>query len=128
MFQQPGGGRAMMPGGDRAIMPGGDPSIPGTAGHTEASIVIQTKDNAVMTFHDGWGLTWSGVRGSADISTGEGTLSVPDTTISYWNIDKAEASRRDNTTRQFLLTILGVILVIGLAAIILYAAFIATDR
>jgi hypothetical protein len=29
---------------------------------------------------------------------------------------------------QFMLTILGVILVLGLAAIILYAAFLATDR
>ena len=92
-------------------------------------IRIETKENSSLLFHaNRWDLTWSGVSGHATIIDAQGSTFEKDTTVSYWDVSSAAASGRGNTMTQFLLTILGIILVIGLAALILYAAFRATDR
>jgi hypothetical protein len=95
---------------------------------SEPGIIVHTRNNDVMQFHDGWTLTFEGIAGMAELTDGDGRTVITDTTLSYWDVTNAAPARRNSTMRQFLLTILGVILVIGLAAIILYAAFIATDR
>jgi hypothetical protein len=93
-------------------------------------IVVRTNDRSTFTFRDdGWSLTARGISGFADISTDGGGALQKDTTLSYADVASAAPSDgRSGTMRQFLLTILGVVLVIGLAALILYAAFPATDR
>ena len=92
-------------------------------------ISITTHDRATFDFHEGWELTMRGVQGHADIYPSEGGVLQADTTLSYWNVSSAaDTGGRGNTTTKFLLTILGIILVIGLAALILYAAFPATNR
>ncbi len=50
-----------------------------------------------------------------------------DTTISYVQIAAAD-SRGEDPWTQLLLTILGVLIVIGISGLILYAAFRATER
>jgi len=90
---------------------------------------VRTHDDGTLLFHgDDWRLTPTGIRGKADVSTAEGTTYTTDTTLSYWDAAEAGPAGRQSTMGQFMLTILGVILVLGLAAIILYAAFLATDR
>jgi hypothetical protein len=92
-------------------------------------IRITTTSDATMLFHDNrWSLGWSGVTGHATVNEGTAAAYEADTTLSYGDITSAAASGRGNTMTQFLETILGVVLVIGLAALILYAAFRATDR
>ncbi|MDH7516385.1 MAG: hypothetical protein QHI48_11000 [Bacteroidota bacterium] len=60
---------------------------------------------------------------------GNGTTPVKDSLLSVSIYPYAAATgTRGTTTKQFLLRILGVVLVIGLAALILYAAFPATNR
>jgi hypothetical protein len=109
------------------------PTRPGHNGqyisqHAEPGIIVETRDRSTLRFDDGWELTFEGIAGTAEVSNNDESTFRTDTTLSYWDVTSAAPARRDNTMRQFLLTILGVILVIGLAAIILYAAFIATDR
>jgi hypothetical protein len=89
-----------------------------------------TQSRSTLQFHEGeWSLTWGGIKGRADLVTDEGIIPVRDTTLSYADVASASTGGgRGNTTEQFLKTILGVILIIGLAALILYAAFPATDR
>jgi len=90
---------------------------------------VRTHDNATLLFHDDdWRLTPSGIRGTADVTAEDGASYTTDTTLSYWDTAEAGPAGRQSTMGQFMLTILGVILVLGLAAIILYAAFLATDR
>jgi hypothetical protein len=85
-------------------------------------------DNSTAVFPDNqWTLTFRGVRGTGSFQMQDGVCFTRDTTISYWDVSSASAAH-GNTLGQFLLTVLGIILVIGLAAIILYAAFLATDR
>lgn len=93
-------------------------------------LTLHTSASSRVLFQDGgWELTWTGVRGHARIEA-DGVPAVEmDTTIAYADIAAtATGSGRTASMSQFLLTILGVILVIGLAAIVLYAAFLATDR
>ena len=86
------------------------------------------RDNATATFSENhWSLTSHGIHGTASFQTQDGLQFRRDTTISYWDVSSL-APARGNTVGQFLLTVLGIVLVIGLAAIILYAAFLATDR
>lgn len=95
-----------------------------------SGLVLHMHDASTVQFDaEKWDLTVRGVRGHAEIQGHDGTLRTADTTISYWDISSAAAGPgRGTLLSQFLLTILGVILVIGLAAIILYAAFLATNR
>ncbi len=96
----------------------------------DAELVLYTHGAALVSFAvDRWELTARGVRGHAMIQTQDGLAFETDTTIAYGDVaSAASGSGRGTLLSQFLLTILGVILVIGLAAIILYAAFLATDR
>lgn len=90
---------------------------------------VQTRDGGTLLFaENGWRLTVDGIAGDALVTDADGKQFAADTTLSYWDASSAASTGRDNTMSQFLLTILGVILVLGLAAIILYAAFIATAR
>jgi len=90
---------------------------------------VTTDDNSTLLFHrDAWRLTFSGIRGTADVYPAGGGHFTADTTLSYWETASASPAGRSSTMGQFMLTLLGVILVIGLAALILYAAFLATDR
>jgi len=96
---------------------------------TVSPIRVTSRDNSVFRFQENdWRLTFEGIAGTAEIETEDGVVSQRDTTLAYWDVAAASGGGRRNTMTQFLLTILGVILVIGLAAIILYAAFLATDR
>ncbi len=98
----------------------------------EYSLALQTTDQSHFLFHRGkWTLDLKGVSGTADRVDDNGTMTRTDTTVSYTNIASATSpagGSRGNTMEQFLLTILGVILVIGLAGLMLYAAFRATER
>ncbi len=115
------GGCGMAQSGMRT-MPGAPPMGPD-------ELRLETRNNAVVAFQDGgYTLTWSGVSGPARIWPSDGILTQKDTTVSWFDISSAAGTGRSKTTGQFLLTVLGVILVIGLAAIVLYAAFLATDR
>jgi hypothetical protein len=92
-------------------------------------LMIHTHDNGHLFFHDqDWKLTLNGISGPALVTAADGSQYNADTTISYWNTESAQATGRGSSMKQYLLTILGVILVLGLAGIILYAAFLATDR
>ena len=95
-----------------------------------SGITVTARDRTTLRYHDdSWHLTLEGIAGTASIVQQDGTTIEKDTTLSYAEISAAESSSgRGSTMTQFLLTILGVVLVIGLAAIILYAAFRATDR
>lgn len=100
-----------------------------SAASSPSGLVLQMHDASTVRFApERWELTTRGVRGLAQLHADDGSLREADTTISYWDISTAAAPGRGTLLSQFLLTILGVILVIGLAAIILYAAFLATDR
>lgn len=104
-------------------------SVTGQDGGIPGGLHVRTHDNGTLLFHgDDWRLTPSGIRGTADVETEDGRMYTTDTTISYWDTAEAGPAGRQSTMGQFMLTILGVILVLGLAAIILYAAFLATDR
>ncbi|MCB2203273.1 hypothetical protein KQI65_00885 [bacterium] len=103
-------------------MPGGVQDVPN-------GLQVRTHDNSTMLFRgDQWQLTPSGIRGTAEVRTEAGDSFTTDTTLSYWDAAEAAPAGRQGTMSQFMLTILGVILILGLAAIILYAAFLATDR
>lgn len=92
-------------------------------------IRITTKDDATLLFQDRrWTLTAGGIEGYASVQPSDGSAYDKDTTLSYWDVSSATSSGRTSTTKQFLLTVLGVILVIGLAALVLYAAFPVNDR
>ena len=107
------------------------PAIRASGERAPASgILVTTHDRSTFQFQEGsWSLTLGGIEGKADILTETGTLPSRDTTLWYGDVASAAAGGgRGSTVTQFLLTILGVILVIGLAALILYAAFPATDR
>ncbi len=105
---------------------------PGVMPHAQeahSGLRVRTHDNGTLLFHDDdWRLTPSGIRGTADVIAEDGASYTTDTTLSYWDTAEAGPAGRQSTMSQFMLTILGVILVLGLAAIILYAAFLATDR
>lgn len=107
------------------------PSLQQGPGQQPSSgIRVMTHNRSTFQFNEGdWSLTSSGIRGRADIFTEDGITPARDTTLSFADVASASTGGgRGNTTEQFLKTILGVILVIGLAALILYAAFPATDR
>ncbi|MCZ7557796.1 MAG: hypothetical protein M5R41_15465 [Bacteroidia bacterium] len=92
-------------------------------------LMVNTTEGGHLFFHDKqWKLTVSGIAGTAEVTAADGTQYTADTTLSYFSAEAAQSSGRTSTMGQFMLTILGVILVLGLAAIILYAAFLATDR
>ncbi|MDT8323965.1 MAG: hypothetical protein RRA94_07645 [Bacteroidota bacterium] len=98
-------------------------------GAPSGGLRVRTYDEGTLIFHgDDWRLTPSGIRGTADVETQDGNTYTTDTTLSYWDTAEAGPAGRQSTMGQFMLTVLGVILVLGLAAIILYAAFLATDR
>lgn len=101
-----------------------------TASGTQLSALrVTTRDGGELLFaENGWRLTTAGIEGNAGITTADGAHYAKDTTLSYWDAATAAPGGRNNTMGQFMLTILGVILVLGLAAIILYAAFLATAR
>jgi|WetSurMetagenome_2_1015567.scaffolds.fasta_scaffold711498_2 hypothetical protein len=115
-----------------SCLPGCAPQLsltPPAQGGPVAGISVATKQHGTLLFHDErWNLTWSGLSGHATVRDANGAAYETDTTLSYWDVSSAGASGRSNTMTQFLLTILGVVLVIGLSALILYAAFRATDR
>ena len=105
------------------------PSVMQPAHDAPAGIRVVTHDKSTFDFHDGWQMTWGGIEGRVDLHTASGDAISTDTTLSYWDVSSASSSNgRGNTTSKFLLTVLGIILVIGLAALILYAAFPATDH
>lgn len=114
-----------------ARLPPGEPAIaaverPGT---DDPGIVVTTRDEGRLYFREGdWSLTWEGIRGRATVQTPDGLSATRDTTLSYADAVSASSSGRGTSASQFALTLLGIILVIGLAALILYAAFLATDR
>jgi hypothetical protein len=92
-------------------------------------LMVSTNEGGRLFFHDRqWKLTMSGIAGTADVTDADGSRYTADTTLSYFSAEAAQSSGRTSTMGQFMLTVLGVILVLGLAAIILYAAFLATDR
>jgi hypothetical protein len=94
-----------------------------------SALRVTTHDRGELLFaENGWRLTTAGIEGDARITTADGEQYSKDTTLSYWDAATATPGGRNNTMGQFMLTILGVILVLGLAAIILYAAFLATAR
>jgi hypothetical protein len=103
-------------------------SSPAARTQSAGGIKLVMHDNSTAVFPDNqWSLTFRGVRGTGSFQTLDGACFTRDTTISFWEVSSASAVR-GNTLGQFMLTVLGIILVIGLAAIILYAAFLATDR
>lgn len=107
------------------------PTTPyGGATSDVSGITVVTRDRTTLQYQeDAWRLTPDGIAGTASIRLADGTTFEKDTTLSYVQVSAVETtSGRGSTMTQFLLTILGVILVLGLAAIILYAAFRATDR
>lgn len=105
------------------------PQSPAHGAGTLPGLQVQTKDGGTLLFADnGWRLTMDGIAGQALVTDVHGLQFSADTTLSYWDASSAASTGRDNTMSQFLLTVLGVILVLGLAAIILYAAFLATAR
>lgn len=110
---------------------GSMPAMRSAGSHASVSgIRVETHDHSTFQFQEGaWSLTLEGIAGKADIFTDAGTLPDRDTTLWYGDVASAAAGGgRGSTVTQFLLNILGIILVIGLAALILYAAFPATDR
>lgn len=101
---------------------GGSPASPA------AGLAIRTQDGSAVTFaRESWRLTFSGIEGEASITPSAGVSYLRDTTISYFQVAAVD-SRDEDPWTQLLLTILGVIIVIGLAGVILYAAFRATER
>ncbi len=101
---------------------GGAPASPAPG------LAIRTHDGSAVTFaRESWRLTFSGIEGKADITPSAGASFSRDTTISYFQVAAVDTRDEDPWT-QLLLTILGVIIVIGLAGVILYAAFRATER
>lgn len=90
---------------------------------------VHTHTGGTLLFPENeWTLTLEGIRGNAHVTHADGTQYSADTTLSYLDASAAASTGRSSTMGQFMLTILGVILVLGLAAIILYAAFLATAR
>ena len=88
---------------------------------------VTMRDGGSLLFQDGhWRLTPAGIEGRAldQHSSGRGMI---DTSVSYLQIAAAEGNREDPWT-QLMLTMLGVLIVVGLAGVILYAAFRATER
>lgn len=105
------------------------PLAQGQAAGAAPGLRVSTHDHGVLLFEeDRWQLTLEGIKGPALVTDADGTQYSADTTLSYWDASSAASTGRTSTMSQFLLTILGVILVLGLAAIILYAAFLATAR
>lgn len=94
-----------------------------------SGIMVTTQSEDHLFFRDEqWELTWSGIHGTAEIHTFDGASWTADTTLSYLDAAAAQPIDRGGGMKNYLLTVLGIILVLGLAAIILYAAFLATDR
>lgn len=92
-------------------------------------LLVTTTDHSHVLFPaDDWTLTTAGIRGNALVTTADGLQFTADTTLAYVDAVTASPTERGATMNQFLLTILGVILVLGLVAIIIYAAFLATAR
>ncbi|MBR9977258.1 MAG: hypothetical protein KFH87_04140 [Bacteroidetes bacterium] len=92
-------------------------------------LLVTTADRSQVLFPaDDWTLTTAGIRGNALVTTADGQQFTADTTLAYVDAVSASPTERGVTMNQFLLTILGVILVLGLVAIIIYAAFLATAR
>ena len=105
------------------------PLAHGHATHALSGLRVTTHDRGELLFAaDRWQLTFEGIKGPALVTSADGALYSADTTLSYWDAASAASTGRTSTMSQFMLTILGVILVLGLAAIILYAAFLATAR
>ncbi|MFZ1730975.1 MAG: hypothetical protein WBQ23_08960 [Bacteroidota bacterium] len=98
-------------------------------GNSLSALRVITHDRDELLFaENGWQLTTRGIEGRALVQTTDGLQVAKDTTLSYWDAASASPVGRNDTMSQFILTILGVILILGLAAIILYAAFLATAR
>lgn len=111
-----------------ALTPHGTLPAPSEQQHL-TGLTVYTHDDAALRFHENtWKLTFTGISGTADVETDDGDRYTTDTTLSYWDAASAAPAGRSSTMSQLMLTILGVILVLGLAGIILYAAFLATDR
>jgi hypothetical protein len=92
-------------------------------------LLVTTTDHSQVLFAaDDWTLTMAGIRGNALVTTADGLQFSADTTLAYTDAVSASPTDRGVTMNQFLLTILGVILVLGLVGIIIYAAFLATAR
>ena len=97
-------------------------------GSRPPSLSVATRSGSdVLFYQDKWQLTLSGIRGYAEIHQSGFPSYTKDTTISYFQVAAVD-SRGEDPWTQLLLTILGVIIVIGLAGVILYAAFRATER
>ncbi len=95
----------------------------------EAVLRITTTDQGTLRFRESdWDLTVEGIRGHARVEPAVGPAYDADTVLSYFSVAAAASDGRATSLKQYLLTVLGIILVIGLAAIVLYAAFLATDR
>lgn len=95
---------------------------------TISDLHVTTSAGKTFFFRAGdWKLTFSGISGKADVTTENDTITLPDTTLSYFDVAAVDGNREEPLI-ELLLTILGVIIVIGLAGVILYAAFRATER
>lgn len=104
-------------------------SIPETA-QTGAPgfLSLTTRSGSSVTFNENaWKLTLTGIEGRALVHPKESPSFTVDTTISYLQVAAVD-SRGEDPWVQLLLLILGVLLVIGLVGIIIYAAFRATER
>lgn len=88
--------------------------------------VITTQGSSIHFQEGSWRLTLSGITGTAEV-TENASIRIVDTTIAYQQVASTESTKEDPWTK-LLLTILGVLIVIGLAGIVLYAAFRATER
>lgn len=99
---------------------------PNNAQH--AGLSLSTRNGSDVMFQENnWQLTLTGISGKAEIHQSGLPSYTKDTTISYFHVAAVD-SRGEDPWTQLLLTILGVIIVIGLAGVILYAAFRATER
>ena len=98
------------------------------SGSPQPSLSISTRGGSdIMFYKDQWQLTSAGIRGKAEIRQDGFPSYTKDTTVSYFQVAAVD-SRGEDPWTQLLLTILGVLIVIGLAGVILYAAFRATER
>lgn len=98
------------------------------AANSSSSLHVTTYDGSQFVFpENNWRLTFSGITGKVMSGTDELPDHLRDTTISYIQIAAAD-SRGEDPWTQLLLTILGVLIVIGISGLILYAAFRATER
>ena len=103
-------------------------TIPQPPSHRSLSdLHVITSQGSSIHFQEGsWQLTLSGITGKAEV-TENASIRFVDTTLAYQQVASAESTKEDPWTK-LLLTILGVLIVIGLAGVVLYAAFRATER